>query len=54
MLPRAAGLLHAAQKALLRPEGLGAWPETRLAALWWEIVPVWRPFFGTEWDGQAF
>ena len=34
--------------------GLGAWPTTRLAAPWWEAVPVWMPFFRTEWDGQAF
>ena len=33
---------------------LGAWPTTRLAAPWWEAVPVWMPFLGTEWDGQAF
>ena len=32
---------------------LGAWPTTRLAAPWWEAVPVWMPFLGTEWDGQA-
>ena len=27
---------------------LGAWPTTRLAAPWWEAVPVWMPFLGTE------
>jgi len=35
-------------------ERLGAWPTTRLATPWWETVPVWMPFLGTERDGQAF